>query len=162
MRGIGAIPDQGFGGDVDLAGPRHRIAIDEGGLEQLATQPDWLEDSAPHKVVDVAIDNLSIGQRQPKPIPVANLNCGNTDHDQILAKRLDRKKGLTQAGSLPVGTQLGPMGGSPFDHQAEYPSREIPRHDAKALNLDRRSVLSVASVEVRRPMFLVEHAVTVR
>jgi len=50
-----------------------------------------------------------------------------------------------------------PVHGSPFLHQAQCPRRQFAVHYGKALDLDRRLELTIASVKMRRRVLVVKH-----
>src|SRR3990172_961054 len=91
---LGPIPDQRLRRDIDLPGPCDGIAVHEGRFKQFAALAERLEDTATNKILDVTLDDIPVGQGEPKPVPAEHLDRGDVKHGSILLQRLDRQEAL--------------------------------------------------------------------
>jgi len=116
--GVRTIPDQRLRCEIKVPWPRHGAVAGSDSAEQGVVRAQAVEDGAPQEVLDVALDDRSVSQREPKSASFERDGSSNTNHHgSMLPQRRDPPQRQTGLRELPVGQKLVGVQGRPFDHK---------------------------------------------
>ena len=103
ISGIGGVPDQRLGRDVDIPRPRHRPVSSPDTAKQLIVRPQPIEHGTPQQILDVAFDDAAVRQGEAKSSTLERHGVANTEHDrQMLAQRRDPTQRQSGSSQIPV------------------------------------------------------------
>lgn len=116
--GVRTIPDQRLRCEIQVPRPRHGAIPGADPAKQGVVRAEAIEDGAPQEVLDVALDDRSIRQRQSEAPTSERGGGSNADHHgRMLPQRRDPPQRQTGLRELPVSQKLVGVQCSPFDHE---------------------------------------------
>ena len=90
---VGSVPDERLRREVEIARPRHGPESGPGPAEEGVVPTQTLEHGAPQEVLDVALDDRAVRQRETESSALERNGGSNADHHgRMLAQRRDIKR----------------------------------------------------------------------